>query len=205
MKKTYFQKTYSIIQTFFFLGFTSIILYIGLTLLNLSISNLHITPLDDWISVFLQKLDITQKYLKFLTYALFLISILLLCIELIKRIRHDSFWNYFKSLNKTRKLRQFLRQEEKIKSVISIDDQTTFTKINPILEEFNQTVDKSLVDVRIRSIVIYIQYPKTQQAQKLLKNMENHIMEEISNQNPDYYFSTPTREGNRLWYIGTKR
>lgn len=205
MKKTYFQKTYSIIQTFFFLGFISMGLYIGLTLLNLSISNLHITVLEDLISVFLQKLDITQKYLKFLTFGLLLISILLLCIELIKRIRHDSLWNYFKSLNKTRKLRQFLRQEEKIKSVNSIDDQTTVTKINPILEEFNQTVDKSLVDVRIKSIVIYLQYPKTQQAQKLLKNMENHIMEEISNQNPDYYFSTPSREGNSLWYIGTKR
>ena len=47
--------------------------------------------------------------------------------------------------------------------------------------------------------------PRTQQAQKLLKDMEEHIKEEISNYNPNYYFSTPLRVGNKLWFKGTKR
>ena len=35
--------------------------------------------------------------------------------------------------------------------------------------------------------------------------MEAHIKEEISNYNSDYYFSSPTRIKNQLWYVGTKR
>ncbi|HFU3977096.1 TPA: hypothetical protein ACGO2J_002176 [Streptococcus suis] len=205
MKKTFFQKTYSIIETFFFLGITSMFLYIGVLLLKISIDTISIEPLDNFISIFLQYLSIFLHYLKFLTYGILMIPIMLLLTEFLIRIRKDNFWNYFKSLHQTRHLRQFLKQEEKSESVISIDDQTTVTKLNPILVQFNQTIDKCLVDVRNKSVIIYLQYPKTQQAQKLLRDMKEHIKEEVSNQNPNYYFSAPTREGNSLWYIGTRR
>lgn len=205
MKKTFFQKTYSVIETSFFLGFTSMFLYIGVLLLKISIGSISIEPLGSLINIFSQYLSIFLHYLKFLTYGILMIPITLLLTEFMIRIRQDNFWNYFKSLHQTRHLRQFLKQEEKSESVISIDDQTTVTKLNPILEQFNQAIEKCLVDVRNKSVIIYIQYPKTQQSQKLLKDMEEHIQEEVSNQNPNYYFSAPNREGNSLWYIGTRR
>lgn len=205
MNKSFFQKTYQIIQNFFFLDFICFFLYVGIQLLSMSISNIHIYQLDKYLYITLHFLNVTQHFFKMIICGMLTVTILLLCIEMIQRIKYDNLWNYFKSIRQTRQLRQFLKQEEKTRSIISIDEKTTVTEANPILEQFNRTIDKCLVDVRNKSVTVYLQYPKTQQAQKLLKNMENHIMEEISNQNPDYYFSTPSREGNRLWYIGTKR
>lgn len=205
MKKSFFQRTYHIIQFFFFFSLICLFLYIGLLLLNISISNIHIPQLDKYISIILQFLNITKYYFKIVIYGVLTVPILLLGIELFYRIKHDNFWNYFKSLHETKHLRQFLKQEEKAESTVSFYDQTTVTKINPIIQQFNETIDKCLVDVRNKTVTIYLQYPKTQQAQKLLKDMEEHIKEEVSNQNPNYYFSAPNREGNSLWYIGTRR
>ncbi len=133
------------------------------------------------------------------------IALFLIVSEIIQRFFNDSIWNYFKSVYQTVRLRQFLKQDEKSKSVITIDSQTTVTKYNPVLKKFNKAVSKCTVDVRKSSVTVYIKYPKTQQAQKLLKDMEAHIKEEVSSRNPDYYFSSPSRERNRLWFVGTRR
>ena len=130
---------------------------------------------------------------------------LLIAIEVILRIINDSIINYFKSVYQTIRLRQFLRQDENTESIISIDNQTTVTKFNPILKNFNQSVQKATVDVRKTSVVVFIKYPRTQQAQKLLRDMESHIKEEIASRNPNYYFSSPNREGNKLWFKATRR
>lgn len=39
----------------------------------------------------------------------------------------------------------------------------------------------------------------------ILRDMEEHIREEISSYNPNYYFSIPVRARNGLWFKGTKR
>lgn len=146
-----------------------------------------------------------EHYTKLLAVLLLIISTILIVTELVKRLINDSVWNYFKSIYQTFRLRQFLRQDEKSESVISIDNQTTVTKVNPILEQFNQTINKCIVDVRNESVTIFLKYPKSQQAQKLLKDMESHIKEKISSRNPDYYFSSPNRDGNKLWFVGNRR
>ena len=103
------------------------------------------------------------------------------------------------------RLRHYLKQDEKSESVITVDNQTTVPKFNPILKAFNKTVSKCTVDVRKESVSVFIKYPSTQQAQQLLRDMEAHIKEEISSRNPNYYFSSPNREGNKLWFKGTRR
>ncbi|MBM9834235.1 hypothetical protein IAG15_24220, partial [Enterococcus faecalis] len=85
------------------------------------------------------------------------------------RFMNDSILNYFKSVYQTINLRRFLSQDENSKSVISIDNQTTITKYNPILKKFNRAISKSTVDIRTETVKVYIKYPKTQQAQKLLR------------------------------------
>lgn len=97
-----------------------------------------------------------------------------------------------------------LRQEEHSEPVMTIENQT-ITRFNPILRSFNRVVSKCTVDARKDSVSVFLKVPKTQQAQKLLREMEEHIKEEISSRNPKYYFSTPNREKSKLWFTGTKR
>ena len=98
-----------------------------------------------------------------------------------------------------------MRQDENSQLAFSIDNSSTVTRFNPILRKFNRATSKCVVDVRNDSVTILIKYPKTQQSQKLLREMENYIKEEISSRNPEYYFSAPNRRGNKLWFKSTKR
>ncbi|MBD9143892.1 MAG: hypothetical protein EGP48_03100 [Erysipelatoclostridium ramosum] len=205
MKKTFYQKTYNLISNLILFGITSFILGFALNLLKKLFGDLNIQSLNNTIILIQDKSSLLEGYINQLTLSLVLLTILLIAIEVILRIINDSIINYFKSVYQTIRLRQFLRQDENTESIISIDNQTTVTKFNPILKNFNQSVQKATVDVRKTSVVVFIKYPRTQQAQKLLRDMESHIKEEIASRNPNYYFSSPNREGNKLWFKATRR
>lgn len=205
MKKTFFQKTYNLISSLLFFGLISFILSFAFNLLVKLFGDFDIPSLDSAIITIQDKLSLLGSYTCQVSIILFLIAVSLLIIELSQRIISDSILNYFKSVYQTIRLRQFLRQDEKSESAITIDNQTTITKFNPILKNFNQTVGKATIDVRKSSVSVFLKYPRTQQAQKLLRDMEAHIKEEISSRNPNYYFSSPNREGNKLWFKTTRR
>ena len=101
-------------------------------------------------------------------------------------------------------MRQFLKQNEQSEPMNTIENQIV-TRINPILKKFNHSVLGCTVDVRKETVTVLLAIPRTQQAQNLLKEMEDDIKEEISSRNPNYYFSSPHRKGNKLWFTGTKR
>lgn len=205
MRKSFFQRSYNITIRLTFFGAISYLLSFVSYLLNQRFDNIDIVKLKDYLIFVQDKLVTVAHFAKFLAIISMIVVVLLIVIELIQRFFKDSIWNYFKSVYQTVRLRQFLKQDEKSKSVITIDSQTTVTKFNPILKKFNKAVSKCTVDVRKDSVTVFIRYPKTQQAQKLLREMEAHIKEEVSSRNPDYYFSSPNREGNRLWFVGTRR
>ena len=205
MRKSFFQRSYNITIRLTLLGAISYLLSIASYLLNQAFDNVDIAKLKDYLIFVQDKLATVAHFAKFLAIILMIVAVLLIVIELIQRFFKDSIWNYFKSVYQTVRLRQFLKQDEKSKSVITIDSQTTVTKYNPILKTFNKAVSKCTVDVRKDSVTVFIRYPKTQQAQKLLRDMEAHVKEEVSSRNPDYYFSSPSRDGNRLWFVGTRR
>ncbi|MGV3323767.1 hypothetical protein [Streptococcus hyovaginalis] len=205
MKKTFFQKTYNIISSLLFFGLISFILSFAFNLLVKLFGDFDIPSSDSAIITIQDKLSLLGNYTSQIATILMLVAVSLIIIELTQRMISDSILNYFKSIYQTIRLRQFLRQDEKSESAITIDNQTTITKFNPILKTFNQTVGKATVDVRKNSVSVFLKYPRTQQAQKLLRDMEAHIKEEISNRNPNYYFSSPNREGNRLWFKATSR
>lgn len=133
-----------------------------------------------------------------------IIFILLFSIEIKSRKRKDRLSNLWKSIKQTLAIRIFLHQSEHSKA-ITTTEQTTTTYYNPINKQFNKAVHKSIIDVRRDTIILMIRIPKTQQATKILKEMETLISEEISNRNPDYYFSQPERNGKWLSFVGTKR
>ena len=205
MIKSFFQRTYNLINNLLLLGFLSVIISIAMSYLNSLIGEITIASLTSEVSLIQSKLNIAEYYTSLLGALLVITAIVLIITELLERFLYDFIWNYFKSIYQTMRLRHFLKQDEKSESMITVDNQTTVTKFNPILKAFNKTVSKCTVDVRKESVSVFIKYPSTQQAQQLLREMEAHIKEEISSRNPNYYFSSPNREGNKLWFKGARR
>ncbi|MFX3852460.1 hypothetical protein ACJBXS_02460 [Streptococcus suis] len=205
MKKSFFQKTYNLNINLIILILLLLLLKFALLLLENQLGNIEIESLQSSISFVQDKLNFIAYFVQSLTLTLTSILVLSICTELFQRFTKDSILNYFKSIYQTIRLRQFLKQDEMSESIISIDNQTTVTNFNPILKNFNHAISSCTVDIRQDTLSVFIKYPRTQQAQKLLRDMEGHVKEEISGQNPEYYFSSSIREGNKLWYIGTRR
>ena len=204
MKKTFFQTTYNLNANLIVLALLSFFFKIGINLLIQMLENTKLSGMQRLFTTILDKLTALEHYIQLLSFCLILVPSFLILIELVQRLSKDSFWNYFKSIYQTSRMRQFLKQDEHSELVNTIENQT-ITRINPILKNFNQSVSRCTVDVRKESVIVLLAIPRTQQAQKLLKEMENDIKEEISSRNPNYYFSSPHRKGNKLWFIGTKR
>lgn len=204
-KKNFFQRTFNFTVTLFIYGLFFLCLTIGFRLLQDLMANAQSTYLSHLFEMMKQWANKGEYYTKNLAILLPLIALFLIIIELILRAIYDKPANYFKSAHQTIQLIQFLRQDENSQQAFSIDNSSTVTRFNPILRKFNRATSKCVVDVRKDSVTIVIKYPKTQQAQKLLRDMESYIKEEISSRNPEYYFSAPDRKGNKLWFKSTKR
>ena len=204
-KKNFFQRTFNITVTLLMYSLFFLCLTIGLRLLQDLMANAQSTFLSHLFEAIKQWASKGEYYTKILAILLPLIAVFLIIVELILRAIYDKPSNYFRSAYQTLRLIQFLRQDENSQLAFSIDNSSTVTRFNPILRKFNRATSKCVVDVRKDSVTIVIKYPKTQQTQKLLKDMESYIKEEISSRNPDYYFSAPNRRGNKLWFKSTKR
>lgn len=205
VKKNFFQRTFNITVILLTYSLLFLCLTIGLGLLQDVIGNVQSTYLSNLFSTIRYWISQGEYYTKIIAILFSLIAVLLITIELILRFLYDRPVNYFKSAYQTVRLVQFLRQDENSQLAFSIDKSSTVSRFNPILRKFNSATSKCVVDVRRDSVTIFIKYPKTQQAQKLLRDMESYIKEEISSRNPDYYFSAPDRKGNKLWFKSTKR
>ena len=205
IKKNFFQRTFNITVTILMYGLFFLCLTIGLRLLQDLMANAQSTYLSHLFDAIKQWASKGEYYTNILAILLPLIAVFLIIVELILRAIYDKPSNYFRSAYQTLRLIQFLRQDENSQLAFSIDNSSTVTRFNPILRKFNRATSKCVVDVRRDSVTIVIKYPKTQQAQKLLRDMESYIKEEISSRNPDYYFSAPNRKGNKLWFKSTKR
>mgnify|MGYP000950351580 CR=1 FL=1 len=203
MKKTFFQTTFNLNVNLIVLALLSLFFKIGINLLIQTLETNKLSGMQGLFTTILDKLTSLEHYLQLLSLC-FIIPILLITIELVQRLSKDSLWNYFKSIYQTSRMRQFLKQDEKSEPMNTIENQTV-TRINPILKSFNHSVLGCTVDVRKETVTVLLAIPRTQQAQKLLKEMEDDIKEEISSRNPSYYFSSPHRKGNKLWFTGTKR
>ncbi|MFZ2577386.1 MAG: hypothetical protein WAX22_07880 [Lactococcus hircilactis] len=152
------------------------------------------------ISIYFENL---HEAILIITLALFLCLVTLVTCEILIRIVQDSLANYWRSIFSTFKLRRFCVQSERIEK--TTPDIQNKPSINPIYHDFNKAIRKSAIDISNSQVLVYIKVPRSQQAQKILKDMEQLLKEEISSQNLDYYFSKPERIKNGLWFIGTKR
>ncbi|MEQ7201568.1 hypothetical protein [Lactococcus lactis] len=199
MKKTYFIQRFNLnLGLLIFWLFTSFMSFV-LRLLIPSFSNFGT------ISLFLKfqaSLEKVHTFSVILSCVLLLLLVLSTVWEIVSRIISDSLLNYFKSIVKTFSLRRFLTQSERIEKKTDNQSQPS---VNPVLKDFNKAAHKAVVDTRVNQTVVFVKVPHSQQAQKILKELESQLKEEISSRNPDYYFSSPNRVNNQLWFIGTKR
>ena len=204
MKKTFFQKSYNFISNLSLIGLIGIFFYLFLKMLYQVIELYGLSQYSDKFILINEKIEMVKQLIFVISISILATTLTLLIIELSHRVVKDSLWNYFKSVYQTIRIRQFLKQDE-LSETITFNENQTVTRLNPILREFNQSVSKCSIDIHNDEITVFMKIPRTQQSQKLLKDMEEHIKEEISSYNPNYYFSTPVRGRNSLWFKGTKR
>lgn len=198
MKKSFFQWTYNV--NIYFLKYSIIYFVLSLVLYIFSYSFSIQIFAEEFVEWVIDKLLKASTISISLGVAHVFSLTILVCFELSIRIVTDSINNYFKSIYQTVKLRHFLRQRS-----FTEQGQSSNTICNSTISTFNKSVSKCIVDIRKEHIVVFLKYPKTQQAQKIFKEMETHVKEEISSYNQNYYFSAPTRLRNQLWFNGTKR
>lgn len=199
MKKSYFMKTFNLNLSFFILWFFLSFMNVAFNLLTPSISNLgKIEPFTKIPFLFSR----VYHFSVLVWYVLIFWLVLSIAKEFISRVLNDSLSNYVKSIVNTFGIRRFLSQRERVEIKSDSQEKTT---VNPILKDFNRAAGKAVVDIRKERVVVYLKLPHSQQAQKIMKDLENQLKEEISNRNPNYFFSSPNRVKNKLWLIGTKR
>ena len=197
MKKTFYMNTFNpIVKLMFLLGFSAV-LTILVKFLHIEMSEIAALPANV-PSIFNQ----FMTDLNLFNLILFLFLVVLIGANMAWFITQDSLLNYVKSDHQSFKLRHFLRQRERTEQTAEREHLTSF---NPINAAFNRTMSKAVIHVMKDEILVYIKIPKTQQAQKILKEMENQIKTEISSQNPDYIFSGFERQKHQLWLKGTRK
>ena len=198
MKRNYYQKMFNICTLFsilIFLCSASSILFSN------SMNSLQSINYLAFLYQFVWMLYMTNLLIAVVSLFLFLA---LIYYEVFLRLKEDSLTNLWKSIYQTFTMRIFLKQSEHSETVTTIE-QAKITHYNPINKHFNRTIRKTIVDIREAKVTLLIRIPQTQQATKILKEMEMLISEEIANRNPDYYFSHPERKGKWLYFTGTKR
>ena len=198
MRTTYFQQFFNLCALFFLTAILSIMCTIFLSFI---VNSLQEVIYLEFVYRFISMIFGASLSTSLISSIVF---ILLLSIEIKSRKRKDRLSNLWKSIWQTLTMRSFLAQSERSEIVTTVE-QGRVTHYNPIIQTFNKAVGKAVVDVRNDKTVLLIRVPTTQQATKILKEMETLISEEISNRNPDYYFSQPERNGKWLYFVGTKR
>lgn len=200
MKKTYFIYTYRTITNLLILALLTFIFH----MLTGYFANLFLLSDVTFISQLEPFTRNLSHYFEYTTIISLYFASFLIMIECINRFIHDTIKNYVSSIYHTQLLRHFLWQSERLEK-IQLTDSHSITSYNPIHKSFNRAIRKSVCDIRKETILITIKIPRTQQAQKVLSDMENQLKEEISNLNPDFYFSSPTRDRRTLYITGKKR
>lgn len=198
MKTTYFQKFFNLYALFFL---TAILSTVCTIFLSFIVNSLQEVIYLEFVYRFIRMIFGASMSISLISSIVF---ILLFSIEIKNRLKEDNLSNTWKSIWQTLTMRSFLAQSERSEIVTTVE-QGRVTHYNPIIQTFNKAVGKAVVDIRNDKTVLLIRVPATQQATKILKEMETLISEEISNRNPDYYFSQPERNGKWLSFVGTKR
>lgn len=200
MKKTSFMRRFIVFRKAILLAFISSILSLLFELLNWLSERLKISTSFSPLDPFLTPLLFIYRLFICLAITLACLSLLLLSIEVIERFKNDRIKNLYLSIRGSYRLRKFLLQNERKKS----NEESTSAQ-DLTLSKYNQAVRKLILELNEKELILYLSLPKSYQAQKILKALENEIKEEIASRYPQYLISTFERIEQALWLKGTKR
>lgn len=127
----------------------------------------------------------------------------LFTLELASRVKHDYWWNTFRSIQHTINLRRYLRRKESV--VITAIGAAPVADNTRVIRSFNRAARKSVIDLRSDSVMVLIKLPLSQQAQEILNSIEPQLKEYLSNDMDGYFFSSATRKKNILVFNGKRR
>lgn len=194
---------------FFLKNFNKLMIMLLISLLIITIALALKTPLASLSNS--NKANNLINYVSYFTNTLLIIGgtiliiiILLIIIEVYKRIKYDSISNLVKSVIQTIKIRKFLKQDESYVNT-NFSNNSKTTKANQVVENFNKNIKHCIVDKKINKIIILFKIPSKQQSQKILKDMEEQLIDEVTYLNPDYYFSNIQRNKKYMYIEGNKR
>lgn len=132
IKKSYFIKTYNIIQ---YLGSILLLTLIFLTLFKTiqvyTESDSSTLPLVQFQSILFRKLEVSLQWISIVTSILLLV---LLLVEIIKRLKNDSLLNLGNSYLGTLRFRCFLKQSQQFPKKITSYTKSTKRKISQSLD-----------------------------------------------------------------------
>lgn len=200
MKKTSFMRRFIAFRKAILLAFISSILSLLFELLNWLSERLKISTSFSPLNPFLTPLLFIHQLFICLAITLACLSLLLLSIEVIERFKNDRIKNLYLSIRGSYHLRKFLLQDERKKSK---EESTSVQDLT--LSKYNQAVRKLILELNEKELILYLSLPKSYQAQKILKALENEIKEEIASRYPQYLISTFERIEQAFWLKGTKR
>lgn len=194
---------------FFLKNFNKLMIMLLISLLVITIALALKTPLASLSNS--NKANNLINYVSYFANTLLIIGgtiliiiILLIIIEVYKRIKYDSISNLVKSVVQTIKIRKFLKQDESYVNT-NFSNNSKTTKVNQVVENFNKNIKHCIVDKKINKIIILFKIPSKQQSQKILKDMEEQLIDEVTYLNPDYYFSNIQRNKKYIYIEGNKR
>lgn len=153
-------------------------------------------------SIALESIEQSVQFLRLSSHMIIILLIIILLREMIYRISKDSLINIGRSTISTFQFRRFLKQHKKN---IRADTDRKKQSEDRTITIFNQSIEKSIIDISHYEIKLFIKIPKEVQAQKILKEQEAQIKEHIASIYPDYIISTFVRQKYNLWLVGTKR
>lgn len=122
---------------------------------------------------------------------------------ILDKSKNDRVRNFKSSMGETRELHRFLKHNETdLVAPVTLAQTKTSNKVT---REFNHFAKRSVIDVQNDIVLVYIEIPRSQQAQKMLHDMDAQLKEQLSNRIPDYYFSNGNRQQNALFIEGKRR
>lgn len=184
MNRSSYYKNFNRIKYFFVIIIINIVIGIAFSLLEFLIKSLW----DSTEFLFYLKWIVLFSYGISISFSLY--SSYILLEEIKYRKKFDNITNFGKSVVQTIKFRNAIKK--------NINDASSEQR-DMIIENFNNCVTKSVVDIHNDQITLIVYIPKTIWAKQLLDNSIPDIRETISSYNKGWYFSSPIKEGS--WYV----
>lgn len=198
MKKNYFMKVFNTVELLIFS-------MIGMLLLTLICLGLRFFVENGALKNELQPLIRGLALLgtvgkNFIGVGLLLVLIFI-WIEILINRGNDNRLFTLKSIPATLSFRHFLKYRQENALLL---DNINVQAQNITQKNFNRAVHHSYLYLSEMKLILMIKVPKQAQAQKILKELEEQIKEEIAGCYPDYIISTFERKKHQIRLIGTK-